>query len=276
MSEHQQTEHSTPIKTPKQLIIVIVLSFIVPVLVIVMLAQLAADSKKPALSADAREEAVAKRIKPAGEVVIAAAGGEQQIRDGKTVVETVCAACHMSGALNAPKIGDKAAWAKLTSRSLDALTASAIKGVRQMPARGGNPDVADVEIARAIVYMVNQSGGNWKEPAAPAAAPAPVAASAAPAAPAAAAPAAVASGGDSAKGKSIYESSCASCHVAGVAGAPKTGDKAAWAPRLKTGKDALYASVIKGKGAMPPKGGNASLSEADIKAAVDYLAGLAK
>ena len=139
--------------------------------------------------------------------------------------------------------------------------------------RAPHPDVADVEIARAIVYMVNQSGGNWKEPAAPAAAPAPVAASAAPAA---AAPAAVASGGDSAKGKSIYESSCASCHVAGVAGAPKTGDKAAWAPRLKTGKDALYASVIKGKGAMPPKGGNASLSEADIKAAVDYLAGLAK
>jgi len=85
-----------------------------------------------------------------------------------------------------------------------------------------------------------------------------------------------ATAGDSAKGKSVYESSCAACHTAGVAGAPKTGDKAAWAPRLKTGKDALYASVIKGKGAMPPKGGNASLADADIKAAVDYLTGLAK
>ena len=276
MSEHHQTEHSSPIKTPKQLTIVVVLAFIIPVLVIVMLAQLAADGHKPALSEAAREEAVAKRIKPAGEVVIAAAGGAQQIRDGKAVVEAICAACHTSGALNAPKIGDKAAWAKLTSRSLDALTASAIKGVRQMPARGGNPDVADVEIARAIVYMVNQSGGNWKEPAAPATAPAPAAATAAAVAPPAAAPAAVAGGSDSAKGKSVYESSCASCHVAGVAGAPKPGDKAAWAPRLKTGKDALYASVIKGKGAMPPKGGNASLSEADIKAAVDYLAALAK
>ena len=274
MSEHHQTEHSSPIKTPKQLIIVIVLSFVIPVLVIVMLAQLAADGKKPALSADAQEEAVAKRIKPAGEVVIAAAGGAQQIRDGKAVVETVCAACHVSGALNAPKIGDKAAWGKLTSRSLEALTSSAIKGIRQMPARGGNPDVADVEIARAIAYMVNQSGGNWKEPAAPAVAPAPVAA--APAAAAAAAPAAVASSGDSAKGKSVYETSCAACHSAGVAGAPKTGDKAAWAPRLKTGKDALYAAVIKGKGAMPPKGGNGSLADADIKAAVDYLTGLAK
>jgi len=269
MSEHHQTEHSSPIKTPKQLMIVVVLAFIIPVLVIVMLAQLAAEGTKPALSEDAREEAIAKRIKPAGEVVIAAAGVAQQIRDGKTVVETVCAACHVSGALNAPKIGDNAAWAKLTSRNLEALTTSAIKGVRQMPARGGNPDVTDVEIARAIAYMVNQSGGNWKEPAAPAPAAATPAA-------AAAAPAAVASGGDSAKGKSVYESSCAACHSAGVAGAPKTGDKAAWAPRLKTGKDALYAAVIKGKGAMPPKGGNASLSDADIKAAVDYLAGLAK
>ena len=74
----------------------------------------------------------------------------------------------------------------------------------------------------------------------------------------------------------MYEASCAACHAAGVAGAPKAGDKAAWAPRLKTGKDALYASVLKGKGAMPPKGGNASASDADIKAAVDYLTGLAK
>ena len=97
-------------------------------------------------------------------------------------------------------------------------------------------------------------------------------AGAAPAVAAAAAPA----GGDSGKGKSVYESSCAACHTAGVAGAPKTGDKAAWAPRIKTGKDALYTSVIKGKGAMPPKGGNASASDADLKAAVDYLIGLAK
>jgi len=94
------------------------------------------------------------------------------------------------------------------------------------------------------------------------------------AAPGAAAPAAA--GGDAAKGKSVYDSACMACHVAGVAGAPKTGDKAAWAPRLKTGNDALYAAVIKGKGAMPAKGGNASLSDADVKAAVDYLIGLAK
>jgi cytochrome c5 len=274
MSDQHQTEHSSPIKTPKQLIIVVVLAFIVPVLLIVMLAQLAVGGKKSAEPTAASEEAVARRIKPAGEVVVAAAGGAQQVRDGKTVVESACAACHTSGALNAPKIGDKAAWAKLTSRGLETLTASAIKGVRQMPARGGNPDVQDVEIARAIVYMANQSGASWKEPAAPAAPAVAPAAAAAPVAVAAAAPAA--GGGDAAKGKSVYESSCAACHAAGVAGAPKPGDKAAWAPRLKTGKDALYAAVIKGKGAMPPKGGNMSLADADIKAAVDYLMGLAK
>jgi cytochrome c5 len=86
-------------------------------------------------------------------------------------------------------------------------------------------------------------------------------------APAAAAPAPAA--GAAAKGKSIYESSCVACHAAGIAGAPKAGDKAAWAPRLKTGKDALYASALKGKGAMPPKGGNMALPDADVKAAVD-------
>jgi len=77
-------------------------------------------------------------------------------------------------------------------------------------------------------------------------------------------------------GKAIYDSACVACHGTGVAGAPKAGDKAAWAPRLKTGKDTLYAAALKGKGAMPPKGGNTALADADVKAAVDYLMGLAK
>jgi cytochrome c5 len=98
------------------------------------------------------------------------------------------------------------------------------------------------------------------------AAAAPAAASPAAATPVAAAPAA-----GKADGKGIYEKSCAACHGTGVAGAPKLGDKAAWAPRLGGGADALAASAIKGKNAMPPKGGNAALSDADVKAAVDYL-----
>lgn len=111
-------------------------------------------------------------------------------------------------------------------------------------------------------------------------APAPAAKPAAPAAPAApkattppeAAPAAPAAPkADLARGEQVYRQSCAVCHANGVAGAPKTGDAAAWAPRIARGIDALYATAINGKGAMPAKGGNPSLSDADVKAAVDYL-----
>ena len=78
------------------------------------------------------------------------------------------------------------------------------------------------------------------------------------------------------KGKSVYDSICMACHATGAAGAPKFGDKAAWAPRIKSGMDALYQSVLKGKGAMPAKGGNAALADADVRAAVDYLVAAAK
>jgi len=107
---------------------------------------------------------------------------------------------------------------------------------------------------------------------------APAPAAAAPASPAVAAvaippPAAKSAGGS---GKATYDAVCNVCHGAGVAGAPKFGDKAAWAARLKEGKDHLHEHAIKGKGAMPPKGGNPSLSDADVKAAVDYMLAAAK
>ena len=74
-----------------------------------------------------------------------------------------------------------------------------------------------------------------------------------------------------ADGKIVYAQTCAACHAAGIAGAPKAGDKGAWGPRIGGGRDALIVSVLKGKGAMPPKGGNASLSDEEVKSAVDYL-----
>ena len=352
-------EHSSPIKTPKQLIIVILLAFLVPVILIVMLSQLVttgfdASKNNPALS----DEAIARRLKPVGDVEVVDASAPKVEKPGKEVVAAVCGACHATGALNAPKIGDKAAWAKLISAGLPRITQTAIKGIRQMPARGGNPDLSDIEIERAIVYMADQSGGKWIEPISKTAktaersgeqivqaqcgtchetgvggapkigdraawipratkgyevvvrsaikghggmpvrggmadltdaelrnavtymfnmgaaeAQAPQAATpAAPVTTAAAAPAKA----DANKGKTVYEANCTVCHAAGIAGAPKAGDKAAWAPRLKTGMDALYATALKGKGAMPSKGGNASLADADVKAAVDYLVGTAK
>jgi cytochrome c5 len=74
-----------------------------------------------------------------------------------------------------------------------------------------------------------------------------------------------------ADGKQVYDATCVACHASGVANAPKLGDKAAWGPRVATGKDALVKSVQTGKGAMPPKAGNANLSDDDIKAAIDYM-----
>lgn len=94
------------------------------------------------------------------------------------------------------------------------------------------------------------------------------------AAPAAAAGAAADAGPPD--GKKIYDTVCMACHATGAAGAPKFGDKAAWAPRIKTGNDALYASAIKGKNQMPAKGGNPALSDAAVKAAVDYMVAAAK
>jgi cytochrome c5 len=273
MSETHAEEHSSPIKTPQQLIIVVVLAFVVPITLIAVLTHLVTggiDTGKsnPALT----DEAVAKRLQPVGSVVVTDPNAPRVEKTGKQVVEAVCAACHATGALNAPKIGDKAAWGKLIQEGQGKLTADAMKGVRQMPPRGGAADLSDTEFARAVAYLANQAGASWKEPdpkPAPAVKPAVTAQAATPAS----APAAAGSGG---KGKSVFDSACTACHTAGVAGAPKAGDKAAWAPRLKAGVEALYASSLKGKNAMPPKGGNLALADADVKAAVDYMVGLVK
>jgi cytochrome c5 len=254
-------ENSSPIKTPKQLVLVVLLAFAVTVAIIGMIVFLvtsgsSAGKNSPAMS----EDAIARRLQPVGQVVVADADAPKTERSGKEVVDAVCAACHGTGVLGAPKIGDKAAWGKLIAEGLPELVSAATKGVRQMPPRGGNPSLTDTEITRAVVYMANQAGANFKEPVAKPT-PAAKSAAAAPAKPDA---------------KSIYEKTCAVCHATGAAGAPKAGDKAAWAPRLKTGMSPIYNSVLQGKGAMPPKGGNASLSDADVKAAADYLTSLAK
>lgn len=168
--------HDTPIKTPKQLIVVLVLSFLIPIIGIILLVKFVTSGAPPsqeALSA----ESVAQRIQPAASV------------------------------------------------------------------------------------MTPDSPGAAAE----------IAASGAPA-PVAAAPAAAAG----ASGQSVYQSSCAACHAAGVLGAPKTGDKGQWGPRIAKGKDTLYTHAIGGFNAMPPKGGNASLADADVKAAVDYMANASK
>ena len=283
MSEDHQ--HETPIKTPKQLIIVIVASFVIPITLIVMLVSLVTGGKRVDVQGMAlKPESIAERIKPVAAINLKAADGPKVFLSGQEVYAQNCKACHESGAANAPKMGDTAAWSPRLKQGYDTLMNHSVNGIRAMPARGGNGDLSDYEVARGVVYMTASAGGTFKEPTAPAAAAAPAvvpaAGAAATAAPAAAAPAAVvvasaapaaaapAKAGD---GKALYETACVACHAAGVANAPKLGDKAAWAPRMKSGMETLYTSVIKGKGAMPPKGTAMSASDAEIKASVDYM-----
>jgi cytochrome c5 len=168
-------------------------------------------------------------------------------RSGKEVVESLCVSCHGTGARGAPKIGDRKAWSKLATRGLSGLSKSALKGIRDMPPHGGNPNLTDTEIERAITYMVNQSGGHWAEPVSRTTRAA------------------------ERTGEQIVSVRCSHCHRTGVNGAPKIGDKADWIPRLKPGLDVVVRSAINGHGAMPPRGGMANLSDAEIRSAIIYM-----
>ncbi|MBC7434773.1 MAG: cytochrome c5 family protein [Bdellovibrionales bacterium] len=302
--------HTGPIKNPKQLLIAVFFSFVIPVFAIIGLVYFVVSGLMPAGSTDvasmslggitqeAHNKAIAARIQKIGAVEIRDAN--RVLKSGEEVYKGVCAGCHSVGAAGAPKFGDAAAWAPRIKTGFEALWTSALKGKGNMSAQGGG-DLDDMEVANAVVHMANAAGAKFEAPKAPAAAAAAAAgpkdAAAAPVAAAPAAPAAgfaapvaapatapvagadavtvAAAGAGAGKGEALYKSACSACHVAGVAGAPKFGDKAAWAPRIKTGVDALVASVVKGKGIMPPRGGSAA-SDSDIRATVEYMVNAAK
>jgi cytochrome c5 len=278
-------EHHSPIKTPKQLIVTIVLSFILPVIIIILLVNLVTTGDQVGAGSNTlTPEAIQKRIAPVAKLDLVDASGPKVFKTGVQVYKAACAGCHDAGAAGAPKFADATAWAGPNATGLQSMVASAIKGKGAMPAKGGNPSLDDFEIERAVVYMANSAGGKFAEPAEPKPAAAPAAA--APAAPMVAAtvaanavtlPAAAAPApATSDVGEKLYKQACAACHIAGVAGAPKFGDKTAWAPRIATGMDAMVAAVISGKGIMPAKGGAAGASDADLRAATQYMVDAAK
>lgn len=289
MSDAHQSEHQSFIRTPKQLIVAVAGFFLVIVIGIILLVTFVTNTHLSGAGSIQNAEAVAARIQPvaAEGFTLKDANAPKVLQNGQAVYNSTCAACHGTGAAGAPKVGDAGAWAARIKQGYDTLLQHAIQGIRAMPAKGGNPDLDDVEVARAMVYMANQSGAKFKEPEAPAApaaanaAPAAAPAEASAAAPAAApaAPAAEATASASGAGKTLYSSACVACHGAGIAGAPKFGDKAAWAPRIAQGANVLYEHAIKGfqgkNGMMPPKGGS-SAPDADVKSAVDYMVAAAK
>lgn len=273
MSDHAHDSHTGPIKTPAQLLWTSFFFFVAPVFVIIGLVYYVTSDTKPAAGAVDPELATAMRIQKIGSVELRDAN--RPLATGEAVYTAQCSACHATGAAGAPKFGDAAAWGPRIATGYEALLNSALKGKNAMGAQGGGA-FSDVEIGRAVVHLANAAGGKFAEPQAPAAADAAAApaAEAAPAAAPAAAPVAAAPAAAAVPvagaGEALYKQACAVCHAAGVAGAPKFGDKAAWSARVGLGLDGLTASAIKGKNAMPPKGGSTA-SDADIKAAVEYM-----
>lgn len=161
MAEHD--EHSSFIKTPQQLIVILVLAFVVPIVGIILTVQLVVN-RPQADPAALAPEAVSARIQPVGKVEFGAAGAGTA-KSSEEIVKEVCAACHQAGVANAPKLGDKAAWAPRIKLGLDGLMQSVIKGKGAMAPRAGT-SLTDQELASAVVFMANQAGGNLKEPAA--------------------------------------------------------------------------------------------------------------
>ncbi|WP_028455498.1 c-type cytochrome [Chitinilyticum litopenaei] len=203
------------------------------------------DFSRPTMTASA----VNARIAQVGTEKVVE-GGAPGTRSGQAVYESLCFSCHATGAQGAPKFEDVAAWSSRIAKGFDTLSKHAIEGFNAMPARGGGADLTDDEVKRAVAFMANKAGASFEEPKV--------------------ASGAVAAADPATKGKEIYGQVCMACHATGVSGAPKPGDKAAWAPRIKD-VDAMIANVTKNaKNAMPAKGGYQG-SDEEFKAAALYM-----
>ncbi|PMR71220.1 c-type cytochrome [Halomonas heilongjiangensis] len=234
----------------------------------------------------------------------AAAGGA----DGEAIYNRVCMACHESGAAGAPVRGDTDAWAERVDQGFDTLLDHSINGIGAMPARGGNPNLSDEEMEAVTAYLLEpvmdvpdvaaeqapaDEAADDEGTAQDAAAADEEAATDDDAAAAADEEAATdddaaadeeaatdddaaadeeAAGGDAdIDGEAIYNQACMACHMTGAAGAPRLGEAGEWEGRIDQDMATLYDHAINGIGAMPPKGGNTSLSDDEVRAAVDFL-----
>ncbi|WP_338035639.1 c-type cytochrome [Billgrantia antri] len=283
------------------------------------LATLGLAAGAASVQAEVDRDAIAERLKPVGELCLqgeecgtamaaASDSGGGDGADGEAIYGQVCMACHDSGAAGAPVRGQEDAWAERVDKGWDTLLDHALNGFNAMPARGGNPNLSDEEVAAATAHLVGPvmevpelggseegaadgeaasdeeaAGGDAEAvteegPVEEEAAAAAVATEEAPADEEAAedAPAGEEAAGDEPAhagidGEAIYNQACMACHMTGAAGAPRRGEAGEWEGRIDQDIETLYDHAINGFNAMPPKGGNMGLSDDEVRAAVDFL-----
>jgi len=166
-------EHESAIRTPKQLVAAVIGFFAVTIFGIILLVQFVTSEKLTGRGSNSQDaEQVAARLRPVADegFTLKDANAPKVLQTGEAVYNSTCAACHGSGAAGSPKFGDAGAWGPRIAQGYDTVLKHALEGLRAMPAKGGNPDLDNVEVARAVVFMANKGGAKFKEPEAPAAA----------------------------------------------------------------------------------------------------------
>lgn len=254
MSEH----HEMTKTTPKEFVLALLGGLLAPGLAIALIVTLAVgiqNRQVDAEAADVSDQAVRARIQPFGVSLAVDPNAPKIEMTGEQVYNEVCSSCHGSGALGSPKFKDAGAWGKRIAQGYDTLLTHALKGFNKMPARGGEPDLTDLEVARGIVHMANAAGAKFEAVLQKERVP---------------------TAAELARGKAVYADNCAECHNTGLTGAQKLDDTEAWGALIKQGKEYLYQAAIKGTAAGPAKGGNDKLSDADAMLAVDYMVEEAK
>lgn len=275
MDQHPQKKDST------SLILMIAGGAVLALAVIALLVSLGNTVSKNSVDeqakADYQQKAMAKVLQPVGTVASVDKSLAPVERTGEQVYNAICGSCHASALLGAPKTDSEADWAPRAAMGLDALVTSAINGKGAMPARGGDPSITDKEVRSAVLFMTQGTGIDWDAPAAESKdeanseAPADDANVVSDTSKASATPEKAKPAVNNVSGINTYAANCYVCHDSGAAGSPKLGDAPAWSDRLAKGQGALYDSAINGVNAMPARGGNPSLDDAAIKAAVDYM-----
>ncbi len=244
--------------TPQQFLLALLGGLFAPLIAIILIIVYVMGIQSNHLDvaqSEAEDRAIRERIRPFGIAMALDPNAPRVERTGEQVYNEVCSSCHGTGALGSPKFKDAVAWSKRIAQGYETLLTHALKGIDKMPPRGGDPDLTDLEVARAVVYMANAAGAKFeavlkKEPE-----PTPEIL---------------------ARGKAVYASDCAACHDTGVTGAQKLTDTVAWQALIAQGKEYLYKAAIEGSFGGPARGGNDKLSDADVKAAVDYMVEEAK